>query len=336
MRAVPVLALALLSAVGTVRAEPARAPASPPDQADAGKRSEAQRRFQHGIDLYKASDFRAAQVEFTRAYELVPNYKLLYNLGQVAYQRRDHATALRYFRQYLADGVDAIPAERRQQVTSDIADLEQSVGRVQIDTIEDGAEVFVDDVMVGKTPLRALITVNGGPRKIDLVARGGEHQSRQVDIGSGEIVRVPFPRLSLPPPSAASAPPPPPRREAAVAVALPAPTIASAPAEMTVASTVGPPVTSVVAQPAARRSSTPWKTWAATGLLAGGAAVTGWMALSAKHDLDSQLSRFPADDNEIDYDRRRTHGFALATDGLLIGTAVMAAISLYLTVRDPR
>jgi hypothetical protein len=339
MRAVPVLALTLVAAVGTARAEPAKAPASPPEQADAGKRNEAQRRFQHGIELYKASDFRAAQVEFTRAYELVPSYKLLYNLGQVAYQRRDHASALRYLRQYLADGVDAIPAERRQKVSSDIADLEQSVGRVQIDTLEDGAEAFVDDVMVGKTPLRALITVNGGPRKIDLVARGGEHQSRQVDVGSGEIVRVPFPRLSLPPPSVAPAPPSPPRKETAVAIATPAPSPRIAPAaatEMTVASTVSPPVTSLVAKPAARKKSTPWMAWTATGLLAGGAAVTGWIALGAKHDLDAQQSRFPADDNEIDYDKRRTHGFALATDGLLIGTAVMAAIALYLTARDPK
>jgi tetratricopeptide (TPR) repeat protein len=335
MRAAPFLALALVSAVATARAEPANAPAAAPEQTDAAKRSEAQHRFQHGIELYKESDFRAAQVEFTRAYELVPSYKLLYNLGQVAYQRRDHAAALRYFRQYLADGVDAIPAERRQQVSGDIADLEQRVGRVQVDTLEEGAEVFVDDVMVGKTPLRALVTVNGGPRKIDLVARGGEHQSRQVDVGSGEIVRVPFPRLSLPPPSAAVAPPPP-RREAALAVTTPAPAIAPAAAEITVTSTVAPPTASLVAKPAARRSSTPWKAWTATGLLAGGAAVTGWIALSAKHDLDAQLSKFPADDSEIDYDRRRTHGFALATDGLLIGTAVLATISLYLTVREPR
>ena len=70
--------------------------------------------------------------------------------------------------------------------------------------------------------------------------------------------------------------------------------------------------------------------------MAGGAAATGTIALSAKRDLDTQLSRFPTDDVEVDYDKRRTRGFALATDGLLIGTAVMAAVSLYLTVRDPK
>ena len=197
-----------------------------------------------------------------------------------------------------------------------IIDLEQRIGRLQIETPEVGAEVFVDDVLVGKTPLRALVAVNGGPRKVDLVASSGDHQTRQVDVGSGEIVRVPFPRLTL------VAPPSPPRPAAIAVTTAPAPSQA---------------VPSIVATPSAKPGrSFPWKSWTLTGLLAGGAAVTGTIALSAKRDLDTQLSRFPTDDVEVDYDKRRTRGFALATDGLLIGTAVMAAVSLYLTVRDPK
>jgi tetratricopeptide (TPR) repeat protein len=356
MRLVAIVTLAFVSAVGTVRAAPARSAVSEPS--DAGKKGEAQRCFQRGIELYKAGDFGPAQVEFTRAYELVPSYKLLYNLGQVSYQRRDHAAALRYFRQYLADGVDAITAERRQEVNADIADLEQRIGRLQIDAADDGAEVFVDDVLVGKTPLRALITVNGGPRKIDLVGRNGEHQSRQVDVGSGEVARVPFPRLTLvrPPepapaarpapvvaaaPKPAPAPKPEPAADAKIEPLPPAPEPAPeakpepAPARAIAAAPSTEAAATVVATPQ-RRSHTPWKAWALTGLLAGGAAVTGALALSAKHDFDTQVSMFPVDDSEVDYDRRRTRGFALATDGLLIGTAVMAAVSLYLTLRDSK
>ena len=42
---------------------------------------------------------------------------------------------------------------------------------------------------------------------------------------------------------------------------------------------------------------------------------------------------FPLDPVEVDYYDRRTRGFALATDGLLIGTSIMTAISFYLTFR---
>jgi hypothetical protein len=311
-RAVLVLALAALAGGGG----PARA--QPAAGSEVAKTTEAQEHFRRGIDRYKQADFAAAQIEFTRAYELVPNYKILYNLGQVSYQRRDHAAALRYFRKYLIDGADAIPAERRHEVAADVADLEQRVGRLQIDTAEEGAEVFVDDVLVGTTPLKGLITVNGGPRKVDLVARGGEHKSRQVDVGSGEVVRVPFPRLALnaPPPAPVAGP----HRDPVAVATTP----------------VAPAAVPTVVATAPSRSSFPWKSWTLTGLLAGGAAATGVVAWNSKQDLDQQLRMFPGDDSEIDYDRRRTRGFSLAADGLLIGTAIMASVSLYLTFRHPK
>jgi hypothetical protein len=86
----------------------------------------------------------------------------------------------------------------------------------------------------------------------------------------------------------------------------------------------------------ARKGPLPWKAWALTGLLAGGAAATGVVAYQSKQELDNQLAMFPSDPAEVDYYQRRTRGFALATDGLLIGTAIMAAISVYLTYRDPK
>jgi len=71
-----------------------------------------------------------------------------------------------------------------------------------------------------------------------------------------------------------------------------------------------------------------------TGILAAGAATTGVMAVVSKRELGAQLSKFPLDDVEVDYYSRRTRGFALATDGLLIGTSIMTAVSFYLTFRS--
>jgi hypothetical protein len=92
----------------------------------------------------------------------------------------------------------------------------------------------------------------------------------------------------------------------------------------------------VAASKSSPRAPFPWKAWTLTGLLAGGAAVTGVTAYLNKRELDGQLAMFPSDPDEVDYYQRRTRGFALATDGLLIGTAIMAAVSLYLTYRDPK
>jgi hypothetical protein len=90
----------------------------------------------------------------------------------------------------------------------------------------------------------------------------------------------------------------------------------------------------LVSTPPAPKAALPWKAWAVTGLLAAGAATTGVMAIVSKRELDAQLARFPPDPIEVDYYDRRTRGFALATDGLLIGTTIMTAVSFYLTFRS--
>jgi hypothetical protein len=347
MKRCVVLALAVVAATG---AAPVRAEGNSPADAGSSKLAEAERRFHRGIDLYKDGDLAAALVEFKRAYELMPSFKILYNLGQVSYQRRDYAMALRYFRQYLDDGGDGVPAERRREVAAAIVDLEPHVGRLDLQTADDGAELFVDDVLIGTSPLRSLVAVNAGRRKVDIVARNGEHRTRLVEVPGGEIATVMIPRLGprtadAAPARAADAPArtadapapaaaPPPRKPEPVAVfAAPVPAFVAPPAAgVTSPSTDAVPV--AVAKPV-RKASFPWKSWTLTGLLAGGAATTGVIALQSKHNLDGSLNAFPQSQTDIDYYQRRTRGFAMATDGLMIGTAIMAAISLYLTFRDP-
>jgi hypothetical protein len=338
--------LALAVAVAATGTAPARADLNSPADAGSSKLAEAERRFHRGIDLYKDGDLGAALVEFKRAYELMPSFKILYNLGQVSYQRRDYAAALRYFRQYLDDGGDGVPAERRREVAAAIIDLEPLVGRLDIQAGDDGAELFVDDVLIGTSPLRSLVAVNAGRRKVDIVARNGEHRTRQVEVAGGEIASVTIPRLgprtadaapgraSETPGRTADTPAPPPRKpEPITPFTAPVPAFVAPPA--TAATSPSAADVPVAVSKPVHKSSFPWKSWTLTGLLAGGAATTGVIALRSKHDLDGSLDAFPQQQTDIDYYQRRTRGFAMATDGLLIGTALMAAISIYLTFRDP-
>ena len=182
--------------------------------------------------------------------------------------------------------------------------------------------------------MRALIPVNGGRRKVDVVARNGEHARRLVDVaGRGGHARV-VP-ASRPQPAAAAAPAPPPRPPSRAAE--PPRAAAGWRAATVVATARRHAATSWLSRRSRATAAVlfPWKSWTLTGLLAGGAAATGAVAWTSKRELDAQRARFPADYVEIDYRMRRTRGFALATDGLLIGTAIMTAISLYLTFQRP-
>jgi tetratricopeptide (TPR) repeat protein len=146
--------------------------------------------FQRGVQFYKESDYRAALIEFKRAYESAPNYKVLYNLGQTSLELQDYAAALSAFRKYLDDGGKEIPRDRRAQVDSELKKLEVRVARVTIKTNVDGADVLVDDVAVARTPLSSPILVSAGRRKIAIAKPGGGQQSRTVDVAGVDEASV--------------------------------------------------------------------------------------------------------------------------------------------------
>jgi hypothetical protein len=67
------------SAAPSSSSPPSPSPEPSPSQ-DAVKDAEAH--FHRNVDLYKDSDYGGALVEFQRAYDLAPNYRVLFNLGQ--------------------------------------------------------------------------------------------------------------------------------------------------------------------------------------------------------------------------------------------------------------
>lgn len=126
---------------------------------------DARNHFTRAVELFKEGDFRAALIEFQRAYDASPNYKVLYNLGQTNLELQDYAGALRAFRGYLDGGGREIAPARRTQVEGDLKRLESRVARVDVVVNVEGADVTIDDVSVGKSPLSAPVLVSAGRRK---------------------------------------------------------------------------------------------------------------------------------------------------------------------------
>lgn len=282
-----------------------------------GSVSAADRHFRRGVDLYADGDMSGAFVEFSRAYELVANYKILYNLGQVAYRRQDYVRALGHFRGYLAGGADAIAPGRRRQVEEDIARLEQRVGHIAIDVAADdrGAEIRLDDLQVATAPLLEPLAASVGPRKVALVRASGDSQVRIVDVVGGETTRVRFPPSVL--------------RLVADPDALSRGAAADQPWQLAENAQRSPTVVN------AKSGLRTWIGWSAAGLLAAGAAVTGVMAYSSSRDLQQRRESYPLAAGDLDAMGQRAHLLAVTTDGLLIGAAAVAAVSLYLTLRNP-
>lgn len=83
----------------------AQTDAKPSDAA----REEASGHFQRGVELFQEGAFRAALVEFERAYGIAPDYRLLYNIGQVKLQLQDYLGATQSYERYLEEGGSEIP-----------------------------------------------------------------------------------------------------------------------------------------------------------------------------------------------------------------------------------
>lgn len=291
------LALAMLAIASEAAAQPEKQAASASE--------EASRRFRAGVVFYKDRDFAAALVEFKRAYELDPNYRVLFNLGQTSQELNDYASALSAFRRYLDEGGKEIEKARRAKVEGFIGVLENKVGTIVVETNVEGAEVSVDDVSVGKTPLAKPILVNAGRRKFAASLSGHHPAVRQEEVAGLDERTV---KLELVEIDAAEPPKP-----------LPPPKTATPPT----AKTVDEHTTPVVA----------WTMFAVTGAGAIATGVLGGLALSARSDLDGALATFPGNPAAIESAQSRAKTFALATDiaGGVTAASAIATLVLFVT-----
>ena len=193
---------AWMSSPALAYAEPQSDPA-PAESKPSAAQEEARTRFNRALELADDGQFDAALVELTRAYELAPSYRLLYNIGVVHQQLKDYARALDTFERYLSEGKDEVPAARREDVNGRMERLRGRVGFLDVRSSDAGAEVTIDDRVVGRTPLPP-VRVNSGQRRVTVTVPGRAPQSRVLPLAGGETREVSFDF------TIATAPPPPP------------------------------------------------------------------------------------------------------------------------------
>jgi tetratricopeptide (TPR) repeat protein len=286
--------LQLIALVWSVSATSASAQSNPaPATSENAGTREARLHFQNGVEYYRDGDYRAAQIEFERAYALQPHYLLLYNLGQVTYELRDYPAAERYFRGYLIDGGDEIRAERKAEVEADLKRLRGRIATIELRTNVAGAKLSMDDTSVGVAPLAQALRVSAGRRRIVAEHAGYVPVSKLVDVVGGDQLKI---ELRFGPPISAAAP------------------LARSPQ-------------------VPRSSGTSLALWTgiATGALAAGAAGMGiWAANDSSHYQDT-LKR-ETTQARLDSLASEAKREALISDLLLGAAAVTGAITLVLLV----
>ena len=164
----------------------APAAAQPAAQPSPEVLAEAKQRFDRGYELYEEGDYPLALIEFNRAYELVPNYRVLYNIGQVCIQLGKYADARRALEEYIAKGADQLAADRRAAVNKDLVMLGRRTAFLSIGANVENAEVLVDDVIVGKTPLGPALLMDAGVHRVTLRRPGYLPRTEDVTLAGGD------------------------------------------------------------------------------------------------------------------------------------------------------
>jgi hypothetical protein len=142
--------------------------------------------FHNGVDFYHENNFRAALIEFRRAYKAAPHYKLLYNLGQVSLELQEDGPAIDYFTDYLSEGADELSPERKLEVQDKLVRLQARLAHAVITTDQGGAEIYVDDGLVGNSPLSTSVRLSVGRRRITAKKRGFITAERTLDVAAGD------------------------------------------------------------------------------------------------------------------------------------------------------
>ncbi len=115
-----------------------------PRPALATPKEEAAQHFAHAMELVREGRIQEGLDEFVRAYELLPHYAVLYNIGRAHADLGQPVQAVETLRRYLELGGQEIRSDRRENVEQDVERLESSIATIDVRVAVAGARVELD------------------------------------------------------------------------------------------------------------------------------------------------------------------------------------------------
>ncbi len=298
-QSISALIFAAASVVASVAAAQESSDSSDESSTAQDASQEASERFRRGVTLYREGSFDAALAEFNRAYELAPDHRLLYNIGQVHAELGDFVMAVKCFRQYLKDGGNDIDESRVSEVKAEIRELDGRIADLSVSANVAGAELLVDGESVGLLPLQS-VKVNAGTRRVLVRKPGYQDREERVTVSGREnkVIAVTLKRDG------------------------------SALSRTSTGDDPNDPGAGSADRAGSGLGTGFWVSAAATTVAAGATAVFAVMTRNADDQLSEELDRYPGSASDIDDARSDVERFAMFTDGC----GALALIGLATTV----
>ena len=164
------------------------APPAPPTLSDtlAGT---AKADYEAGKLLFGVSDFAAALIKFNSAHDASGDPRLLWNIATCEGKLHHYAKAVGMLHAYLKDGGALLSDQDKADAGQTIQAMEPLTSTVRLTVSEAGADVFLDDQPIGKTPLDPML-VDIGVHKVRAHKDEFTEASEDVTVNGGAQLLV--------------------------------------------------------------------------------------------------------------------------------------------------
>src|ERR1700722_14990097 len=185
--------LLVATAMGVLLAEPdaaaqARAPrrgglaqSLPPD---------ARRDYDAGKLLFEDGDYSTALLKYQAAYDQTHDARLLWNVAVCQKDLRHYAKAAATLGRYAAEGGDALSSADRRDAQELSRAIAPCTGPTSLQVSEAGAQIWIDDVLVGESPLQGVVALDMGTRRVRVRKEGFRLFEREFPVGGSAATTI--------------------------------------------------------------------------------------------------------------------------------------------------
>ncbi len=150
----------------------------------------ADRHFTRGLSAAGAGKMALAASEFERAYEAVPHYSVLYNLGLVYASLGRNADAVRVLGRYLSDGGEQVSERRRKEVAGIVSQRSVGLSHVRLQIEPEGGTVTLDARTLAPAELGAPTPIDPGRHLLSVRRDGYETAVLPFDVAAAETASL--------------------------------------------------------------------------------------------------------------------------------------------------
>jgi hypothetical protein len=146
--------------------------------------------FEAAKMLASDGDYANALIKFQSAYDASQDPRLLWNVAFCHKNARHYAKVIFTLKRYIDEGASVLSANDKKEAQELIALIEPFTTRANFQVSETGAKVFVDDELVGVSPLAAPVVLDIGERRLRVTKEGCLNFEKTLAIGGSNEVTV--------------------------------------------------------------------------------------------------------------------------------------------------